>query len=71
MAFRGLTIGIPREIMAGERRVSATPETVGKLAGKGARVLVEKGAGQGSLFSDREYLENKAEIVEDVDQTLS
>lgn len=71
MAFTGLTIGIPGEIMAGERRVAATPETVGKLTGKGARVLVEKGAGQGSLFSDREYLENKAQIVEDAEQIFA
>ena len=71
MAFTGLTIGIPKEIMSGEKRVSGTPETVGKLTGKGARVLVEKGAGQGSLFSDCEYLNNKAEIVEDVEQIFA
>jgi len=71
MAFRGLTIGIPRELMSGEKRISGTPETVGKLTGKGAKVLVEKGAGRGSLFSDREYLENKAQIVEDVEQIFA
>jgi NAD(P) transhydrogenase subunit alpha len=71
MAFTGLKVGIPRERMSGERRVSATPETVGKLTGKGARVLVEKGAGEGSLFSDREYLDNKGEIVEDVEQIFA
>lgn len=28
-----MTIGIPKEIMEGERRVSAIPETVSKMAG--------------------------------------
>ena len=40
-----MIIGIPKEIMHGERRVSAIPETVQKLIHDGHTVLVEKGAG--------------------------
>ncbi len=44
-----MIIGIPKEIMHGERRVSAIPETVQKLIHDGHTVLVEKGAGEGSF----------------------
>jgi NAD(P) transhydrogenase subunit alpha len=50
-----MIIGIPKEIMHGENRVSATPETVEKLVKDGATVLVEKSAGEGSFFSDEQY----------------
>jgi len=57
MKYAGLTIGVPKEILAGERRVSATPETVGQFVKGGAKVLVEKGAGLGAFFSDEAYQE--------------
>ncbi|MBD5640838.1 MAG: NAD(P) transhydrogenase subunit alpha [Desulfovibrio sp.] len=64
MKFTGMTIGVPKEIMHGERRVSSTPETVKKMIDEGAKVLVEKGAGEGSFFSDDQYREAGAEIVQ-------
>lgn len=63
MKFDGMTIGVPKEIMHGERRVSSTPETVKKMVAEGAKVLVEAGAGEGSFFSDQEYRDAGAEIV--------
>ncbi|NLS45144.1 MAG: NAD(P)(+) transhydrogenase (Re/Si-specific) subunit alpha, partial [Firmicutes bacterium] len=57
MKFQGLTIGIPREIMKGERRVAATPDTVKKMVLEGATVLVEKNAGVESYFADNLYEE--------------
>ncbi len=66
MKFRGLVIGVPREIMKGERRVAAMPDTVNKMVAEGATVLVEKGAGEGSYFHDDEYAAAGAKIVEDV-----
>lgn len=60
-----MRIGIPKEIMEGERRVAITPEVAAKLVADGAEVLVETGAGEGSLFSDRQYAEAGATIVED------
>ncbi|MBN2513249.1 MAG: NAD(P) transhydrogenase subunit alpha [Sedimentisphaerales bacterium] len=62
MRFRGLKIGIPREIMEGELRVASTPEMVAKMICEGAEVLVERDAGKGSLFSDQDYLEAGATI---------
>ena len=59
-----LTIGIPRELEEGERRLALTPEAVEMLTGYGHRVLLESGAGLGINYSDNRYAEAGAEIVE-------
>ena len=59
-----MIIGIPKEIMLGEKRVSAIPETVKKMVSDGAIVLFEKGAGEGSFFHDEAYLEAGATLVD-------
>ncbi|MBQ5467739.1 MAG: NAD(P) transhydrogenase subunit alpha [Oscillospiraceae bacterium] len=61
-----MVIGIPKEIMHDEGRVSAIPETVKKLVADGNKVLVEKGAGVGSFFPDADYAAAGAELVDDV-----
>mgnify|MGYP000888379983 CR=1 FL=1 len=58
-----MIVGIPKEIMPEENRVSATPETVTKMIEDGLSVLVEKGAGIGSFYHDHEYAQAGAEIV--------
>lgn len=58
-----MIIGVPKEIMPGERRVSATPETVKAMRDMGLEVLVQKDAGEGSYFHDPEYITAGAEIV--------
>ena len=60
-----MTIGIPKEIMTGEARVAASPETVRKFIQDGERVLVEKNAGINSLYHDEEYVAMGAEIISD------
>ena len=50
-----LTIGVPREIYAGEKRVAAVPEVVEKLIKLGFAVQVESGAGAAANFSDESY----------------
>ena len=61
-----MVIGIPREIMHDEGRVSATPETVKKMKADGFEVLVETKAGAGAFFADEEYAAAGAELVADV-----
>ena len=61
-----MIIGVPKEILSGEKRVSATPDTVSKLTGDGATVLVEKSAGSGAFYSDTQYVENGAVMIDDV-----
>lgn len=66
MKYQGLTIGVPKEILAGERRVSATPETVSQFVKGGAKVLVEAGAGLGAFFTDDAYRAAGATVLVDV-----
>jgi NAD(P) transhydrogenase subunit alpha len=59
-----MIIGVPKEIMPGERRVAATPETVKAMRDMGLTVLVQKDAGEGAFYHDPEYIAAGAEIVE-------
>ena len=59
-----MIIGVPKEIKNGEKRVAVTPQGVDALVAHHHRVLVEKGAGIGSGFSDREYEKAGAKVVE-------
>ena len=63
-----MTIGIPKEIMMGEARVAATPETVKKFIADGATVLVETGAGENSLYYDAQYIEAGAQLMSDTQE---
>jgi alanine dehydrogenase len=58
-----LTVGIPREVKAGEHRVAATPDGVHELVVHDVPVLVEAGAGADSRIDDGEYRDAGAEIV--------
>ena len=60
-----MIIGIPKEIMQGEARVAATPETVKKFIRDGMTVLVEAGAGVKSHYYDEQYSEAGAELIAD------
>ncbi|KAA0224595.1 MAG: NAD(P) transhydrogenase subunit alpha part 1 [Fimbriimonadales bacterium] len=57
-----MTVGVPKETAPAERRVALTPEGAKALASQGFSVLIESGAGEGSLYSDREYEEAGAKI---------
>ncbi|MEK6693643.1 MAG: alanine dehydrogenase [Nitrospirota bacterium] len=59
-----MIIGIPKEIKKEEYRIAITPSGAEELKGEGHTVLVETGAGEGSGFSDDEYLKVRADIVE-------
>ena len=63
--LNGLTIGVPKESLPGEARVSLTPALVSKLKKAGAKVSVQAGAGLLSGFQDISYKEAGADIVDD------
>jgi len=69
-------IAVVKESTAGEKRVSATPETVKKFAGLGAEVAVESGAGSSASISDQAYadagakLGDRASVLKDADIIL-
>ncbi|MBS4013492.1 MAG: alanine dehydrogenase [Bacteroidetes bacterium] len=58
-----LIIGIPKETMLMETRVSLAPEGVALIVQNGHRVIVETKAGENAYFPDNEYAEAGAEIV--------
>jgi NAD(P) transhydrogenase subunit alpha len=52
-----VTIGVLKETVRGENRVAVVPEVAARLAGAGARVLIERGAGEAARFPDALYKE--------------
>ncbi|MDQ3305327.1 MAG: alanine dehydrogenase, partial [Actinomycetota bacterium] len=65
--YRGdVLVGVPGEVKDHEARVALTPEGARELTVHGHRVLVERGAGEGSSLHDEGYVEAGAELV-DVD----
>ena len=50
-----MIVGLPKEIKDNEYRVGLTPAGVRALTDSGNRVLVERGAGDGSGFEDALY----------------
>ena len=65
LSDKKLQIGVPKEDFNKEKRIPLTPNTVNFLVENGVKVLVEKDAGIASQFSNMEYSEAGAEIVEE------
>lgn len=59
-----MKIGVPKEIRQGETRVASTPDVVKKLVAKGFSVLLERGAGSGAHYTDAEYEQAGATLVD-------
>ncbi|MGR9048739.1 alanine dehydrogenase [Halobacillus litoralis] len=59
-----MIIGIPKEIKNNENRVAITPSGVINLMKAGHTIRIETQAGTGSNFTDEEYRDAGAEIVE-------
>jgi alanine dehydrogenase len=60
-----MIIGVPTEIKDHEYRVGLVPAAVAALSAAGHRVLLQRGAGEGSGFADDEYRRCGAELVGD------
>ncbi|HUK04484.1 MAG TPA: alanine dehydrogenase [Burkholderiales bacterium] len=58
-----MRIGVPKEIKVEEYRVGLTPQSVRALCGRGHRVLVQSGAGEGIGAGDGEYRAAGAAVV--------
>jgi alanine dehydrogenase len=58
-----LTLGIPKELAKDEKRLCLRPEAIEVLVNNGFEILVEKGAGDAAMHSDKEYSEAGASIV--------
>lgn len=58
-----MRIGIPKETLHEEKRVALAPAGVDSLVRAGHIVYIQSGAGEGSHFSDEDYLKTGANIV--------
>lgn len=58
-----MIIGIPKEIKEGETRVSLTPAGTKELMRNGHTILIEKGAGLKSGYTDKQFRDNGATIL--------
>jgi alanine dehydrogenase len=63
-------VGIPKEIKDMEGRVSMQPDGVAELVHHGHEVYVQAGAGEGSGFTDEEYDEAGARVVDGPDEVF-
>ncbi len=60
---KSLSIGIPKEIILNESRISLVPDGVNLLVENGHTVFVERDAGEKANFSNEEFAESGAFIV--------
>lgn len=63
-----MIIGVPKEIMKDEARVSASPESIKKYIEDGFKVIVEAKAGEGAHYFDEDYKKAGAKIVDGPDE---
>ncbi|MGB8491905.1 MAG: alanine dehydrogenase [Bacteroidales bacterium] len=66
-----ITIGIPTDKKSDEKRVALTPEAVNLLVENDNEVIVQKGAGLGANYSDKDYSENGAIITDSTARVFS
>ena len=59
-----MLIGVPLETVAGESRVSVTPETAKKLKAQGHEIRVQSGAGVAASVTDEAFVAAGAEITD-------
>ena len=68
---RKITIGIPNDSKDDEKRVALTPEAVALLVEKDNEVIIQKDAGRGANYSDKDYSENGAIITDSPSKVYS
>jgi len=61
-----MIIGVPKEIKPSENRVGLTPAGVSDFVKRNHKVYIQSGAGEGSGFSDSDYIEIGATILPDI-----
>ena len=66
-----MRIGVPKEIKNNENRVGMTPSGVAELVKRGHKVTVQHTAGEGSGFSDEDYISAGAVIAPTIEETYA
>lgn len=66
-----MIIGVPKEIKNNENRVALTPAGTAEFIKSGHTVFIQSTAGEGSGFSDEEYIKAGAQILPDIESTYA
>ncbi len=66
-----MKVGVPAEIFPNELRVAATPKTIKRLQKQGFEVYIQKGAGLKANFSDKDFEEAGAKLVNSASEIYS
>ena len=66
-----MLIGCPKEIKPQEFRVGLTPNAALEAIAHGHKVIVETGAGNGAGFTDQDYLNIGAEVVDTAEEIFA
>jgi len=66
-----MQVGVPTEVLPGERRVAATPGSIKRLLKMGFAVSVQSGAGDGAGISDADYEAAGAQVLTNVSEIWS
>ena len=66
-----MKIGCPTEIKPQEFRVGMTPSTAGEAVAHGHQVLIQKGAGMGAGFTDQDYVDTGAQIIDTAEEIFA
>lgn len=66
-----MIIGVPKEIKNNENRVAVTPAGVSEFVRHGHTVYVQSTAGEGSGFSNEEYVEAGAQLLPTIEEVYA
>ena len=66
-----MIIGTPKEIKTNENRIALTPAGVNEFTKRGHTVNIQKGGGEGSGFSDQEYIDAGANILDTIEEVYA
>lgn len=64
------TFGVPKEIKVGETRVSMTPTVCRRVVSLGSKVLIQKSAGARAGFTDSEFVDAGATVLNTAKQVF-
>ena len=65
-----MKVAVVKETYPGERRVALVPASVASLSKAGCEVVVQQGAGQSAGYSDQEYVDKGARLIESPEEAF-
>ena len=65
-----MIIGVPKEVKNNEYRVGLTPESSMALCKEGYEVLIQSNAGSSIGFSNQDYIDSGAKIIDEAEEVF-